>query len=86
MARSSRLNPPGNTAAVAPGSAVDDLGPFLGGAARGEVQWVVARYRLRRFAYYLPLIIALALLAGALIASADMAHRLATALYDWTRT
>jgi hypothetical protein len=41
---------------------------------------------LRRFAYYLPLVVALALLAAALIGTADMAHRLADALYTWTRS
>lgn len=46
---------------------------------------MVARDRSRRFAYYVPLIIALALLAVAVIAAADLAHRLANALYDWTR-
>lgn len=33
----------------------------------------------------MPLIIALALLAVAIIGTADLAHRLADALYDWTR-
>jgi hypothetical protein len=46
----------------------------------------VARFSSRRFVYYVPLIIALALLAGALIGTADMVHRLADTLYNWTRS
>jgi len=46
----------------------------------------VARSRSRRFAYYVPLIIALVLLTGALIGTADVVHRLADALYTWTRS
>lgn len=46
----------------------------------------MAPHRSRRFAYYVPLIIALALLGAALIGTADVAHRFADALYTWTRT
>ncbi|MFM6850417.1 MAG: hypothetical protein ACKOVB_15100 [Terrabacter sp.] len=46
----------------------------------------MAPHRSRRFAYYVPLIIALALLAFALVGTADLAHRLADALYTWTRS
>ena len=46
----------------------------------------MARHRSRRFAYSVPLIIALALITTALIVTADLAHRLADALYTWTRT
>ena len=51
-----------------------------------EVQWVMASSWPRRLAYYVPLLIALALLTGALIAIADLAHRVADALYEWTRS
>ena len=46
----------------------------------------MARHRSRRFAYYVPLIIALALITAALIGTADLAHRLADALSTWTRS
>ncbi|NUO91682.1 MAG: hypothetical protein HOQ18_12815 [Dermatophilaceae bacterium] len=46
----------------------------------------MARHRLRRLAYYVPLVIALALIAVVLIGTADLAHRLADALYTWTRS